>query len=67
MIVLSENKSSLINTGYANFIKFVKITLTERAEKTKSAERQKTSFPKELAENASLCKPVLNKIMTLYE
>ena len=32
-----------------------------------SAERQKTSFSKELVENAELYKPVLNKIMTTHE
>ena len=31
---------------------------------TKSAERQKTSLPKEQVENTNLHKPVLNKIMT---
>ena len=34
---------------------------------TKGAERQNTSFPKELIENADLYKPVLNKIMTIHE
>ena len=34
---------------------------------TKSAGRQKTSFPKEKVENADLYKPVLNKIMATEE
>ena len=33
----------------------------------KSAERQKTSFPKESVENVDLYKPVLNKIMTTHD
>ena len=33
----------------------------------KSAERQKTSYPKESIENADLYKPVVNKIMVTYE
>ena len=33
-------------------------------EKTENAERQKTSLPKEQAENTDFSKPVLNKIMT---
>ena len=37
---------------------------SEQEVNTKSAERQKTSFPKEQAENTGLYKPVLNKIMT---
>ena len=40
---------------------------SEQAENTKSAERQKTSFPKEQVENADQYKPVLNKTMTTYE
>ena len=39
----------------------------EQAENRKSAERQKTSFPKEQIENTDLYKPVLNKIMATYE
>ena len=42
-----------------------KSTLTCR--KTKSAERFKTSFLKELVENADLHTPVLNKIKTTNE
>ena len=33
----------------------------------KTAERQKTSFPKEWLENADLYRPVMNKIMTTHE
>ena len=33
----------------------------------KSAERQKTSYPKESIENADLYKPVVNKIMATCE
>ena len=32
-----------------------------------NAERQKTSFPKELVKNADLHKPVLSQIMTIHE
>ena len=32
-----------------------------------STERRKTSFPKEIVENADLHKPTLNKIMTTQE
>ena len=39
----------------------------EQAGNLKSAERQKTSFPKEYVENADLHKPVLNKIMTTHK
>ena len=38
----------------------------EQTENTKSAERQKTSFPKEQVENPDLYK-ILNKIMTTQE
>ena len=34
---------------------------------TESTERRKTSFRKEIVENADLHKPVLNKIMTTQE
>ena len=34
---------------------------------TKSAERQKTSLPKEQVENTELHKPVLNKIMNTQD
>ena len=48
--------------------KFMKITSnSELAENTKSAERQKTSSPKEYVENTDLYKPILNKIMTTQE
>ena len=44
--------------------KFMKITSTpEQAENTKSAERQKTSFPNEYVENTDLYEPILHKIM----
>ena len=43
------------------------ISNSEQAENTKSAERHKTSFPKEQVENADQYKPVLNKIMTTQE
>ena len=48
----------------------MKITLNstqKRQKNTKSAGRQKTSFPKEKVENADLYKPVLNKIMATEE
>ena len=48
---------------YEDFIEFD----TEQVENTKSAERQKTGFPKESVENADLHKPALKKIMTTYE
>ena len=48
---------------YEDYIEFD----TEQTENTKSAERQKTSFPKESVENAGLYKPVLNKKMITYE
>ena len=34
---------------------------------TESTERRKTSFPKEVVENADLHKPLLNKTMTTQE
>ena len=40
---------------------------SEQAVITKSAERQKTSLPKEQVENTELHKPVLNKIMTTQD
>ena len=41
---------------------------TQNRQKTQKAQRdKKTSFPKELVENADLYKTVLNKIMTTYE
>ena len=40
---------------------------SEQEVNTKSAERQKTSFPKEQTENTGLYKPVLNKIVTTQE
>ena len=49
--------------AYEDYIKLA----TERPENTKSAERYKTSFPKETIENVDLYKPVLNKIMTIHE
>ena len=48
---------------YEDYIEFD----TEQVESTKSAERQKNSFPKEKVENEDLCKPVLNKIVSTYE
>ena len=48
--------------------KFVKsASNSEQTVITKSAERQKTSFPKEWVENTDLYKPVLNKIMTTQD
>ena len=48
--------------------KFVKsASNSEQTVSTKSAERQKTSFPKEWVENTDLYKPVLNKIMTTQD
>ena len=48
--------------------RFMKSTSnSEQAGNTKSAERQKTSFPKEQVENTDLYKPVLNKIMTTQD
>ena len=48
--------------------KFMKNTLnSEQAVITKSAERQKTSFPREQVEHTDLYKPVLNKIMATQE
>ena len=48
--------------------KFMKSTSnSEQAKITKSAERQKTSLPKEQVENTDLHKPVLNKIMTTQD
>ena len=48
--------------------RFMKSTSnSEQAGNTKSAERQKTSFPKEQVENTDLCKPILNKIMNTQE
>ena len=58
-----KNKNTVYLT-YANVIKFMKFT--SNWHDAKSVERQKTSFPKELVENAGLCKPVLNKIMTIH-
>ena len=55
------------NIDYANVMKFMKINIefdTEQVENTKSAWRQKTSFPKESVENEDLYIPVLNKVMT---
>ena len=40
---------------------------SEQAVNSKSAARQKISFPKEQIENTDLYKPVLNKIMTAQE
>ena len=51
----------------ANVIKFRKATSNSIRHYSKSAERQKTSFPKESVENADLYKPVFNKIMTIHE
>ena len=34
---------------------------------TESADKQKTSFPKETVENVDLHKPILSKIMTTQE
>ena len=48
---------------YEDYVKFD----TEQAEKTKSAERQKTIFPKESVENTDLHKLVLKRIMTTHE
>ena len=36
-------------------------------EQAENAERQKSSFPKERAENADLPKPVLNKIINTHK
>ena len=48
--------------------RFMKSTSnSEQAGNTKSAERQKTSFPKEQVKNTDLCKPILNKIMNTQE
>ena len=48
--------------------KFVKsASNSEQTVITKSAERQKTSSPKEWVENTDLYKPVLNKIMTTQD
>ena len=59
-----------INNDCTNDRKYMKITLNstqKRQKNTKSAGRQKTSFPKEKVENADLYKPVLNKIMSTEE
>ena len=40
---------------------------SEQAQSTKSAERQKASFPQEQVENTDLYKPILNKIITTQE
>ena len=41
---------------------------TEQAKKHKKLRKtKKTSFPRELVENADFYKPVLNKIMTSHE
>ena len=45
----------------------MKITLNSFWHSAKGAEKQKTSFPKGLVENADLYKPVLNKILTTYK
>ena len=44
-----------------------KSTQSKQKTQTKSAERQKISFLKELVENADLYKPVLSNIMTTHE
>ena len=46
---------------------FMKVTANSIKHNAKSAERQKTSFPKESVENADLHKLVLNKILTTYK
>ena len=45
----------------------MKVTSNLIRHNAKSAERQKTSFPKESVENADLYKPVLNKIVTTHK
>ena len=41
----------------------MKITLNSIQHNVKSVGRQKTSFTKEMMENADLCTPILDKIM----
>ena len=61
----TDARDTYINKDCANIIKFMEITSNStQAEKTKIAEQEKTSFLKELVENAHLHKPVLNKIKT---
>ena len=48
---------------HENYIKFDR----EKAENTKIAEVQKTSFSNKQVENADLHKPVLKKIMTTHK
>ena len=45
----------------------MKVTLNSIRHNVKSAEKQKTSFPKESVENADLYKTILNKILTTQE
>ena len=46
-------------------LKFIKVT--SNWHNAKSAERQKTSFPKESIKNEDLHEPLLKKIMTTHE
>ena len=45
----------------------MKVTLDSIQHNTESIEKQRTSFPKELVENADLYKAILIKIMTTCE
>ena len=45
----------------------MKVTLNSIQHNTKSIEKQRTSFPKELVENADLYKAMLIKIMIARE
>ena len=66
--LISENKNGVtdpycINNDHEAYIKLD----TEQAENTKSAERQRTTFPKTPVENEILYKPALNQIMSIHE
>ena len=73
LFLLSENKNRVTDTCYINIdymhviiCKYYKVYEdyvefdTEKAEDTKSAERQNTSFPKEQVKNPELYKPENN-------
>ena len=55
------------NNDYKNPTKFNKITWNSKQNRQQSAEKQKTSFPKEQIKNGDLRKPTFNKIMTTHE
>ena len=54
----------MIIQSYKSWLRLGQI---QNRQKTQSAGRQNTSFPKELVENKDLYKPVLNKITITQE